>query len=276
MIGLGYYNTLTLKRKTDFGWFLEDEEETEILLPNKYCAKDFKVGNSIEVFCYLDSNERPVATTLKPKIERGKFSFLKVKSLTKSGAFLDMGLEKDLFLPYREQTRKFAEGDAVLVFCDLDQKSMRLCASMRWKRHLNSDTKELKLNEAYEAVVATKTNLGFELIVANQFQGLLFFSDVIYTVEIGQSLKVYIKNIRPDGKLDLNLASIGVDRLTQAASDIYERLMQEDGFLPYHDKSSPDEIAQEFKMSKKTFKSALGMLFKETKIKIEKNGIRLV
>ena len=276
MIGLGYYNTLTLKRKTDFGWFLEDEEETEILLPNKYCAKDFKVGNSIEVFCYLDSNERPVATTLKPKIERGKFSFLKVKSLTKSGAFLDMGLEKDLFLPYREQTRKFAEGDAVLVFCDLDQKSMRLCASMRWKRHLNSDTTELKLNEAYEAVVATKTNLGFELIVANQFQGLLFFSDVIYTVEIGQSLKVYIKNIRPDGKLDLNLASIGVDRLTQAASDIYERLMQEDGFLPYHDKSSPDEIAQEFKMSKKTFKSALGMLFKETKIKIEKNGIRLV
>ena len=246
------------------------------MLPNKYCAKDFKVGNSIEVFCYLDSNERPVATTLKPKIERGKFSFLKVKSLTKSGAFLDMGLEKDLFLPYREQTRKFAEGDAVLVFCDLDQKSMRLCASMRWKRHLNSDTTELKLNEAYEAVVATKTNLGFELIVANQFQGLLFFSDVIYTVEIGQSLKVYIKNIRPDGKLDLNLASIGVDRLTQAASDIYERLMQEDGFLPYHDKSSPDEIAQEFKMSKKTFKSALGMLFKETKIKIEKNGIRLV
>ena len=276
MIGLGYYNTLTLKRKTDFGWFLEDEEETEILLPNKYCAKDFRAGNLIEVFCYLDSNERPVATTLKPKIERGKFSFLKVKSLTKSGAFLDMGLEKDLFLPYREQTRKFAEGDAVLVFCDLDQKSMRLCASMRWKRHLNSDTTELKLNQAYEAVVATKTNLGFELIVADQFQGLLFFSDVIYTVEIGQSLQVYIKNIRADGKLDLNLASIGVDRLTQAASDIYQRLMQEDGFLPYHDKSSPDEIAREFKMSKKTFKSALGMLFKETKIKIEKNGIRLV
>lgn len=276
MIGLGYYNTLTLKRKTDFGWFLEDEEETEILLPNKYCAKDFKAGNSIEVFCYLDSNERPVATTLKPQIERGKFSFLKVKSLTKSGAFLDMGLEKDLFLPYREQTRKFAEGDTVLVFCDLDQKSLRLCASMRWKRHLNSDTTELKLNEAYEAVVATKTNLGFELIVADQYQGLLFFSDVIYNVAIGQSLQVYIKNIRPDGKLDLNLASIGVDRLTQAASDIYERLMQEDGFLPYHDKSSPDEIAREFKMSKKTFKSALGMLFKETKIKIEKNGIRLV
>lgn len=276
MIGLGYYNTLTLKRKTDFGWFLEDEEENEILLPNKYCAKDFKTGNSIEVFCYLDSNERPVATTLKPKIERGKFSFLKVKSVTKSGAFLDMGLEKDLFLPYREQTRKFAEGDAVLVFCDLDQKSMRLCASMRWKRHLNSDTTELKLNQAYEAVVATKTNLGFELIVVNQYQGLLFFSDVIYNVAIGQTFQVYIKNIRPDGKLDLNLASIGVDRLTQAASEIYERLMQEDGFLPYHDKSSPDEIARVFKMSKKTFKSALGMLFKETKIKIEKNGIRLV
>ncbi|MGB0293595.1 MAG: CvfB family protein [Flavobacteriaceae bacterium] len=276
MIGLGHYNTLSLKRKTDFGWFLEDDEETEILLPNKYCSKSFKVGDSIEVFCYLDSNERPVATTLSPKIERGKFRFLKVKSITKSGAFLDMGLEKDLFLPYREQTRKFSEGEVVLVYCDLDQKSMRLYASMRWKKHLKTEIENLELNKAYEALVVTKTNLGFELIVKEKYQGLLFFSDLIYDISIGQSLQVYIKNIRPDAKLDLNLASIGVDRLTQAASEIYERLLQEDGFLPYHDKSSPDEISRVFKMSKKTFKSALGILFKQTKIKIEKNGIRLV
>lgn len=276
MIGLGYINTLSLKRKTDFGWFLEDDEATEILLPNKYCSKSFKAGNSIEVFCYLDSNERPVATTLRPKIERGKFRFLKVKSITKSGAFLDMGLEKDLFLPYREQTRKLSEGEAVLVYCDLDQKSMRLYGSMRWKKHLKTEIENLEVNNAYEALVVTKTNLGFELIVKEKYQGLLFFSDLIYDISIGQSLQVYIKNIRPDGKLDLNLASIGVDRLTQAASEIYERLLQEDGFLPYHDKSSPDEISQAFKMSKKTFKSALGMLFKQTKIKIEKNGIRLV
>ena len=181
-----------------------------------------------------------------------------------------------MFLPYREQTRKFSEGEAVLVYCDLDQKSMRLYASMRWKKHLKTEIENLELNKAYEALVVTKTNLGFELIVKEKYQGLLFFSDLIYDISIGQSLQVYIKNIRQDAKLDLNLASIGVDRLTQAASEIYERLLQEDGFLPYHDKSSPDEISRVFKMSKKTFKSALGILFKQTKIKIEKNGIRLV
>jgi predicted RNA-binding protein (virulence factor B family) len=276
MIQLGNYNTLEILRSTSVGLFLGDNEGTEILLPNKYVPDPIEIGEQLTVFCYLDSNERPVSTTLKPLIIRNEFAFLEVAELSAYGAFMDWGLEKHLLVPFREQRLKMEQGKKYVVHCYLDEQSFRLTASNKLDKFLDNENIVKKVNDEVSLLISRKTDLGWEAVVDNRHKGLLFFSDVFKEIKIGDSLKGFIKNIREDNKLDVSIHAIGQKMLEPTAELILRKIKEADGFLTLHDKSSPEEIKAELQLSKKAFKKGVGVLYRERKILIEANGIRLV
>ena len=275
MIEIGNINTLKILRGTRVGLFLGDDDVDvdDLLLPTKYAPKEFEIGDEIEVFCYLDHEERPIATTLKPFIKRNGFGFLRVAEVNEYGAFLDWGLEKHLLLPFREQRFKLKEGDWCVVYCYLDDKSFRLVASTRLHKFLSNEQLELQQNDQVDLLVFRKSDLGWDVVVNNKHKGLIFASEVFQDIAIGDELKGYVKKIRQDAKLDITLQPIGIDKLDPAAQAIYEKLIAEEGVLRVHDKSSPEDIKAIFQMSKKTFKRAIGSLYKNRKIDIRKDGI---
>ena len=276
MIQLGNYNTLEILRSTSVGLFLGDNEGTEILLPNKYAPDPIEIGEQLTVFCYLDSNERPVATTLKPLIIRNEFAFLEVAELNAYGAFMDWGLEKHLLVPFREQRLKMEQGKKYVVHCYLDEQSFRLTASNKLDKFLDNENILKKVNDTVSLLVSRKTDLGWEVIIDNSYKGLLFFSDVFKEIRIGDSMQGFIKNIRKDNKIDVSLLPIGQKMLEPTAELILQKLIEAEGFLTLHDKSSPEEIKEKLQLSKKAFKKGVGALYRERKIKIEANGIRLL
>ena len=275
MIRIGDYNTLTTVRSTSVGVFLEDDEGTEILLPNKYVPEDIKLGQSLKVFCYLDHEERPVATTLKPFIIRDEFAYLRTDQVNKIGAFLDWGLEKQLMVPFKEQRIRLEEGKRYIVHCFLDKQSFRLVASTKIDRFFDKENVTYKTNDQVNLLIGRKTDLGWEVIIENKHKGLLFFSDVFKNIGIGDKCFGYIKSIREDRKIDVSLEPIGVKMLDTAANQILDKLVANEGFLPLHDKSSPDEIRHQLQMSKKSFKKGVGVLYKQRKIELLSDGIRL-
>jgi len=275
MIELGNYNTLEILRSTSVGLFLGDDEGTEILLPNKYVPDPIEIGDKLNVFCYLDSSERPVSTTLKPYVMRGKFAFLEVAELSAYGAFMDWGLEKHLLVPFREQRMKMEQGKKYVVFCYLDEQSFRLTASNKVDKFLDNDTITKQPNDEVSLLISRKTDLGWEAIIDDKHKGLLFFNDVFQEIKIGDSLVGYIKNIREDKKVDLSLIPIGQKMLEPTAAFILEKLEEANGFLALHDKSSPEEIRAKLQLSKKAFKKGIGTLYKERKIKITSTGISI-
>jgi predicted RNA-binding protein (virulence factor B family) len=275
MIELGNYNTLTILRGTSVGLFLGDDEGTEILLPNKYVPEDFKIDAQLEVFCYLDHEERPVATTLQPKIVRNGFAYLEVVEVGEFGAFLDWGLEKQLFVPFREQTQRMEAGKKYVVHCYMDEESMRLAASSKVEKFLSNATIELEVNDEVQLLVYRKTPLGWEVIVENKHKGLIFDSDIYKPIHIGSTLKGYIKKVREDNKIDISLQPIGAKMLEPTAKIILDKLHENKGFLPLHDKSSPDAITQVLHLSKKAFKKGVGILYRQRKIDIRADGIYL-
>ncbi|SNY99749.1 S1 RNA-binding domain-containing protein [Flagellimonas pacifica] len=276
MIELGNYNTLKVLRSTSVGLFLGDNEGTEVLLPNKYVPEDFEIDSELEVFCYLDNNERPIATTLRPYISRNEFAYLKVVEVGTYGAFLDWGLEKHLLVPYREQTVKMEEGRKYVVHCYLDEETFRLTGSSRINRFLSNDGFDLQVNNEVNLMVNRKTPLGWEVIIEDKYKGLVFESDVYRPIAIGDQLKGYIKSIRPDNKIDISLQPIGAQMLEPTAKMIFDKLQQNKGYLALHDKSSPEEIKDKLHLSKKSFKKAIGTLYKERKIDIKEDGIYLL
>lgn len=276
MIQLGNYNTLEILRSTSVGLFLGDDEGTEILLPNKYVPDPIEIGDKITVFCYLDSSERPVSTTLTPYVIRNKFAFLEVVELSAYGAFLDWGLEKHLLVPFREQRLNMEQGKKYVVYCYLDEKSFRLTASNKVDKFLSNENISKKLNDEVSLLISRKTDLGWEAIIDDTHKGLLFFNDVFKELHIGDSLKGFIKNIREDKKIDLSLVPIGQKMLEPIAEFILEKIKEAGGFLALHDKSAPEEIKEKLQLSKKAFKKGVGTLYRERKIKIEPNGISLV
>lgn len=276
MIELGNYNTLKVLRSTSVGLFLGDDEGTEILLPNKYVPHDFQIDHDLEVFCYLDNNERPIATTLEPYVLRNGFAFLKVVEVSSFGAFVDWGLEKHLLVPFREQNGRMEEGKKYIVHCYLDEESFRLTGSGRIDRYLSNNELNYEINQEVDLLVSRRTPLGWEVIIENKNRGLIFESDVFKPLSIGNRLKGYIKNLREDNKIDVALQPIGAKMLEPTAQMIFEKLQENSGFLPLHDKSSPEIIKSELQLSKKSFKKAIGILYKERKITIEADGIRLV
>tara|TARA_R110002126_G_scaffold71366_5_gene178977 strand:- start:62 stop:898 length:837 start_codon:yes stop_codon:yes gene_type:complete len=276
MIELGRINNLEILRDTSVGLFLGDDEGNDVLLPNKYVPANYEIGEKIKVFCYLDYDERPVATTLEPDIMLGEFRLLQVAEVNEFGAFMQWGLEKHLLVPFREQRDKMKEGQWYVIHCYLDERSGRLVGSNKLDRFLSNDSVDLKEWEQVDLVVTRQTDLGWEVIVNERHKGLVYFNEVFKPINIGDVIPGCIKTIRKDNKLDISLQPLGAKVLEPAAKKIFEVLKENGGFLGLHDKSAPEEIRDVFQMSKKTFKKGLGTLYKERKIKIETDGITII
>jgi len=275
MISIGTFNTLKIARRTNVGLFLTDGNQ-DVLLPKKYIPKISEIGDELEVFVYLDHEERPVATTLEPKIYLNEFSLLKVNYVNDFGAFMDWGLEKDLFVPFREQARKMSEGNYYIVYMYMDEKTNRLVGSSKLNQFL--DNKDLTVSEGEEVdlIVSHITDAGINVIINEKHKGLMYKNEVFEDLRTGDRIIGYIKNIRPDGKIDVSRHKLGFEKVSDNATKILEELNYNNGFLGLNDKSHPDEIKTVLGMSKKTFKQTIGVLYKERKILIEENGIRSI
>ncbi len=276
MVNIGEYNELEVLRETSVGFFLGDGEGYEILLPTKYVPEGLQAGDRIEVFVYRDGEERPIATTLQPLIELDEFAALTVKDVNQNGAYLDWGLEKDLFVPFREQAKKMEVGEQYVVFLYLDEESDRLVASSKIGRFLSNQELTVKEGEKVELVIWTKTDLGYKVIVNGDHEGLIYHDDIYVDLEYGQGIYGFVRKIRKDNKLDIVLNELSHVSIEPNAAVIFEMLQKAGGFLPLHDKSDPEEIKRAAKMSKKNFKKAIGSLYKQRMITMEKEGIRIV
>jgi len=275
MIQIGEYNTLTILRDTEPGLFLGDNEENEILLPNRYVPETFKIGDQIEVFTYLDNEERPVAITDKPYIKRNDFALLRCNQVTKFGAFLDWGLVKELFCPFKEQAFKMKAGGWYLVHCYLDEESERLVASSKTNRFLDNKELTVEQYEEVDLIVSHPSDIGMNVIVNNCHLGLVFKDEIYKDISVGDRLKGIVKKIRSGNKLDISLSQIGYRNIEPNAQFVLTELEDNNGFLPLNDKSSPGDIKDAMQMSKKSFKKAIGSLYKERQIEIKEDGICL-
>lgn len=276
MLDLGQYQTLTIQREAPPGLYLADDEGEEVLLPNKYIPKDAEIGEELKVFVYLDHDERPVATTLKPFVTLDGFARLRCVETTEIGAFLDWGLEKHLFVPFKEQAYPMKKGMWYLIFCYLDEETQRLVASSKVNHFLDNSEITVEPFEEVELIVTNKTDIGFNVIINTLHQGLIYHDDVFQNLQTGDKLKGWIKKIREDGKIDVALQRMGYRSIEPNAEKILHELELNDGFLGLHDKSSPEAIEAELKMSKKSFKRAIGKLYKQKRIDIKpKDGIYL-
>lgn len=275
MLAIGEYHKLTIDRDTDPGLFLRDDEGNEVLLPNKYKPESFELEDEIEVFVYLDHQERPVATTLKPFVKLDEFAYLKCVEVSDIGAFMDWGLEKHLFVPFKEQVSKMRKGDRYLIFCYLDELTGRLVASSKVNNFLVNTDLTVEPFEEVDLIVSNPTELGWNVIINEIHQGLVYKDDVFQKLHTGDRLKGYIKKTRPDGKIDVALQRPGYRSIEPNAQEILTHLELKGGFLPLTDKSSPEEIEKLLQMSKKSFKKALGTLYKQRRVEIKDNGIYL-
>ena len=275
MIQIGKYNTLEILRDTEPGLFLGDEEGNDVLLPNKYVPEEFEIGDKLDVFVYLDHEERLVATTLKPHIKLEEFALLRCNYTNQFGAFLDWNLEKDLFCPFKEQAFKMRKGDWYLVFCYLDEETDRLVASSKTNSFLSN--KELTVNQFDEVnlIVSHPSDIGMNVIVNELHLGLIYKDDIYKEISVGDRLKGIVKKVRQDNKLDISLSQIGYRNIEPNAQVILEELEDNSGFLSLTDKSSPDDIKEALQMSKKSFKKAIGSLYKQRVIEIKEDGIYL-
>lgn len=277
MFKIGEYNKLIIHRFTSVGAYLGEEDaeyEDVILLPNKYLKPGMQEGEEVEVFVYLDSEERPVATTLKPLITIGEFAELEVKQQTRVGAFLDMGLEKDILVPFGEMVERMYVGEKYLVGLYLDEHSNRLAATPRIGRLLDQNEIDLFQGQEVDLYVYNETELGFQVMINRKNRGLVYHNEVFREIEIGDELKGYIKQIRPDNKIDVSLEPLGVASIEPNAKKVLDALSKNRGVLPLSDKSKPEEIEAMLHMSKKLFKKAIGGLYKKRLIEIDKNEIR--
>lgn len=275
-IRLGRYNQLEIVKEVDFGVYLDGDEDGEILLPKRYVPQGCQVGDILNVFIYLDMEERLVATTIEPYAQVGDFAYLQVAWVNQYGAFLDWGLMKDLFVPFREQKEKMVRGKSYLVYIYIDDESFRIIASAKIEHFLSDEFPEYQNDECVDILVWKRTDLGFKVIVDNQYSGLIYKSDIFQPISVGMSLKAYIKQVREDGKIDLTLQKSGMEKVANFSQDLYQYVKMNQGFVSMNDKTDAELIYKTFGVSKKTFKKAVGDLYKKRLIKIEPNGLRLL
>lgn len=272
---IGEYHELRMERETDHGVYLQNEEGEEVLLPNKYVPAEWNPGDSIKVFVYLDHEERPVATTLEPKIKLDRFALLECVEVSKFGAFLDWGLEKHLFVPFKEQVVPMQKGESYLVFCYLDLETNRLAASSKVHAFLDNTELTVEPFEEVELLVSNETEIGFNVIINCLHLGLVYKDDVFEPLHPGDRVKGFIKKIRDDHKIDVTLQRPGYRSIEPNAEKILSELKNADGFLPLTDKSAPEKIKKQLHMSKKSFKRAAGTLYKQRLIEIKEDGLYL-
>lgn len=282
MIQIGKYNTLKILRDTKVGLFLGNPETDpegvhDILLPNKYVPHHFEIGDELTVFVYLDHEERPVATLLEPYILLNEFALLRVNYVNQVGAFMDWGMEKDILVPFKEQARPMEKGKRYLVYLYLDEKTNRLVASSKTNQFLSNENLTVERGEEVELIVSHITEIGINVIINEKHKGLLYKDEVYdHTIRTGDRLRGYIKHIRPDNKIDVSLEKLGYEKIEPNAERILNELRASRGFLRLNDNSHPEDIKTVLQMSKKTFKKAIGALYKDKLIEIKDDGIYLV
>lgn len=278
MIKIGEYNKLQVIRKTKDVCYLTDNNAHEaILILNREVSPKIEIGEKIDVFIYSDSEHPYIATLLEPKIKLHEFAFLKATAVNEYGAFLDWGLAKDLFVPFAEQKRKMEEDRWYVIYLFLDEHSGRLVGSNKLNKFLDKENHDIQIQDEVDLLVAERTKLGFNVIINNKAMGLLFESEIIRPLRIGERLKGYIKNIRQqDNKIDVWLRKPGYEEVNKSEKIILDRIKANEGFLGLTDNSDSEEIRKELEMSKKTFKKAIGVLYKQRLIRLEKDGIYLI
>lgn len=258
-----------------FGVYLEGGREGDILMPQKYVPEDVKPGDEVDCFVYLDQEERLVATTEKPLAKVGDFAWLKCAWVNEYGAFLDWGVTKNLFCPFREQKRHMEVGNSYLVYIYIDKESYRLAASAKVERFLSDEPAPYKPGDEVRLLVWQKTDLGFKVIVDNRYSGLIYENQIYQYVHSGDRLRGYIAQVRPDGKIDVTLQPTGRRETEDFARTLLEWLRHNGGACPLGDKSDAEDIKRMFQVSKKTFKRAIGALYKQRLIVLEGDGFRL-
>lgn len=274
-IKLGKYNQLEVVKEVDFGVYLNGDEDGEILLPKRYVPEGTKPGDILNVFIYLDMEERLVATTLQPYVQVGEFACLEVAWVNQFGAFLNWGLMKDLFVPFREQKMKMQKGKRYVVYVHLDEESYRIVASAKVEHFLSTEKPDYQPGQEVEVLVWQRTELGYKVIVENKFSGMLYHNEIFQPLEVGMRLTAFIKQVRPDGKIDLVLQQAGARKVDDFSEVLWQYIKDNDGFTPLNDKTDAEVIYHTFGVSKKTFKKAVGDLYKKRRIVLKEDGIHL-
>ncbi|MDE1168918.1 MAG: S1-like domain-containing RNA-binding protein [Pseudomonas sp.] len=274
---VGRYNSLQVVKHTDFGLYLDGGADGEILLPNRYIPKDIPSEDEdwLNVFVYLDSEDKLLATTEKPKVQVGEFASLKVVEINSIGVFLDWGLPKDLLLPYSEEKRQMAQGEYCVVHVYLDKRTRRITATARLDRYLDKVPANYSVGQEVDLLVAEETDMGFKAIINNKHWGLIHKNEVFKFLRSGKQEKGFIKELRSDGKIALSLQPIGEQLTSSLNAQILSKLRENNGVLPVSDKSDPAVISGLFGVSKGNFKKAIGALYKEGKLVIHADRIEL-
>ncbi|WP_282177367.1 CvfB family protein [Vibrio nereis] len=276
MIKVGQINHLEVVKKADFGVFLDAGDYGTTLLPNRFVPEGTEIGDKLDAFLYFDSDSQIVATTETPIAQVGEWGLMQIEGVNSTGAFASWGIKgKDLLIPFSEQRARFTAGQNVLVYVYTDKASGRIVGTTKFNKLLDKTPPTYTRNQQVDLIIAERSDLGFKAIVEGQHWGMIFKSDVFGKLFIGKKLKGYIKNIREDGKIDLSLQKVGVAKMDDLSERILELLEKKGGYLPLNDKSTPEAIFAAFRTSKGTFKKSIGGLYKQGKIVIEKEGIRL-
>lgn len=276
MLKIGDYNTLTIAKSVDFGLYLDGGDEGEVLLPRRYVTPRMKIGDDIEVFIYLDQEERIVATTERPLAKVGQFAWLEVAWTNQYGAFLKWGIMKDLFCPFREQKQRMEQGRSYIVYVKEDEQSHRLMATAKVEKYLGTPAGKYRHGDAVDCLIWQKTDLGFKAIVDNQCQGQLYDNQIFRPLHSGNRLTAYIDHVRQDGKIDLTLQPTGRQHTLDFAEVLLRYLYEHDGRCDLSDKSPAELIADRFRVSKKAYKRAVSDLYRRRIITISDDGISLV
>lgn len=274
-IELGKYNQLEVVKEVDFGVYLDGGEEGEILLPTRYVPEDCMIGDILNVFLYLDMDERLIATTLTPYVQVGQFACLEVSWVNEYGAFLNWGLMKDLFVPFREQKMKMQVGRKYVIHAHLDEESYRIVASAKVERYLSKDKPEYAAGDEVNILIWQKTDLGFKTIIDNKYSGLLYENEIFTSLETGMEMKAFVKQVREDGKVDLILQKPGFEKIDDFAKTLLDYIREQGGRISLNDKSPAEDIYDTFGVSKKTFKKGVGDLYKKRLISLHEDGITL-
>ena len=274
-IELGKFNQLEVVKEVDFGLYLDGGDEGEILLPTRYVPEDCKVGDMLNVFLYLDIDERLIATTLTPLVQVGQFACLEVSWVNQFGAFLNWGLMKDLFVPFNEQKMKMQVGRSYVVHAHVDEESYRIVASAKVERYLSKDMPDYAPGAEVDILIWQKTDLGFKAIIDNKYSGLLYENEIFRALETGMQMKAFVKQVREDGKVDLILQKPGFEKVDDFSKTLLEYIREHGGRINLNDKSPAEDIYDTFGVSKKTFKKGVGDLYKKRLISLHENGITL-
>lgn len=275
MIKIGKTNNLKVVKKVDFGLYLDGGESGEILLPKRYVDDSMNVGDELSVFIYCDSEDRLIATTEKPLIEVGEFGLLKAVEVNRVGAFMEWGLQKDLLVPFREQSQEIRVGGSYVVYAFLDNATKRIVGSTKLNKYVGNRIPRYSEGDTVDILAVHKTDLGYKVIVDNLFWGMIYNNDLFDPLSPGDRIPAYVKTVRDDGKIDVTLRERGGERVFQLANRIMGYLHDAGGEMTLSDSSSPDEIKAVFQCSKKDFKKALGYLYKKGKILIADGGVTL-